>query len=294
MKKIISILSLAFIVGSCCKEQIPAGLQLTGGGKQVGDTTYILPAIPAAQLKNVLVEEFTGVRCANCPVAAAALKNIQLATPNRIFAAKFHTGGLAIPVINTDPDFRCDQADDIDNALGGAAPGQPAAVINRILNLSTGKFSNAYSSGKWPLMISQELVEPTIVNLKLEKNVTGQDIQAVCSFTFTDTTSEPLSYCLYLTESKVEAEQDSVYLSGGFPVVVPIMYDHEEIFRFTPTPEFIGANLPAVLQEKGRHYVRVLNFTKPSKVINLANCHLILFVQNSMTKKVLQTVEIPL
>lgn len=293
MKKILSILSLAIVVASC-KEQFPAGLQLVGGGKQVGDTTYILPTIPAAQLKNILVEEFTGVRCANCPEATASLKAIQKATPNRIFVAKFHTGTLAVPVKSTDPDFRIPQAVTIDNALGGAAQGQPAAVINRIKNQATGKFSNTYSSGKWPLLINQELVEPTIVNLTLDKKVTGQDIQAICTFTFTDTTSEQLSYCLYLTESKVEAEQDSTYLSGGFPTVVGIPYEHEEIFRFTPTPEFIGANLPSGLQEKGRHYVKVINFTKPSNVINLSNCHLVLFVQNANTKKVLQTTEIPL
>jgi hypothetical protein len=293
MKKIFSILSLA-IVAASCKEQFPAGLQLVGGGTQIGDTTYILPTIPAAQLKNILVEEFTGVQCANCPEATASLKAIQKTKPGRIFVAKFHTGDLSKPINATDPDFGNDQADIIDNALGGAAQGQPAAVINRIKNQATGKFSNTYSSGKWPQLINQELLEPTIVNLALDKKITGQDIQAICTFTFTDSTSEPLSYGLYLTESKVEAEQDSVYLSGGFPVVVGIEYEHEEIFRFTPTPEFIGANLPSGLKEKGRHYVKVINFTKPSNVINLSNCHLVLFVQNANTKKVLQTTEIPL
>jgi Outer membrane protein Omp28 len=295
MKNTIIATFLSLFLASCTKEQVPAGLQLTGGGIQIGDTSYVASVVPITQSRNVLVEEFTGVRCPNCPVASTALKAIQSSTPNRIFAVKFHSGGLAIPILETDPDLRSQQAADIDNALGGSAPGQPSAVINRILNAATGKYSNSYLSGVWPTLINQELAKPPIINLSLAKSLVGQEIQTVCEMTFTDTTSEPLSYCLYLTESKVKATQDSAYVTINGPQLEKIKeYKHEEIFRFSPTPAFVGSNLPAVLQEKGRTYVRVIKFTKPTNVINLANCHLILFVQNANTKKVLQAAEIPL
>jgi hypothetical protein len=293
MKKIIIASASIILALSACKEQIPSGLQLTGGGVQFGDTSYILTSIPTAQLKNVLVEEFTAVRCSNCPEATASLKTIEKANPGRLFVAKLHTGSLGFPIKPTDPDLRNNDAIDVDNLLGGSAQGQPAAVIDRIPNTATGAFSYVYTTGVWPSLIAQQLAQSTPVNLSLTGTKTSDTtVKATCDFTLTDTTSAALSYGFYIIEDGIKATQDSSYTINGQITTAKLDYKHDGLFRASITPAVVGSNLlhpnGNTLQEKGRTYRRILNITKPANVVDLNNCRLFLFVQNASTKKVLQ------
>lgn len=46
--------------------------------------------------KNVLVEEFTGQRCVNCPLAADAVEEIRRLYPDHVVAVAIHGGALAV------------------------------------------------------------------------------------------------------------------------------------------------------------------------------------------------------
>jgi len=73
----ISILSviLLSVFFSQCKE-IPPAVIVDPSQIALFDTTYVSPtAIPMAQ-KNVLMEEFSGVKCSNCPKGNAKSKRL--------------------------------------------------------------------------------------------------------------------------------------------------------------------------------------------------------------------------
>jgi hypothetical protein len=294
MKKIfIYATAITFILNSCC-EQIPGGLDLQSNGTAgaIKDTTYVLATPPIAQPRNVLVEESTGVRCKNCPPAAYAILQYQQANPGRIIVSKNHTGNLAIPIGPID--LRTPDATTIDNFLGGAAEGQPSASISREPNTVSGTKSFKFNSGKWLTLINAILAQNTNCNIELSKSIANNKVSLEATFTFADTSSQALSYCVYLTENKVVAPQDSVYVSGGFPVGVELEdYEHEEVLRKSITPAITGLPLSSGLQEKGRLYKKAITFDLPSNVAVPSNCHLVVFVQDA-NNRVIQVEEIGL
>ncbi len=292
MKKIIIVLSIISIIA--CKEQLPAGLNLNNNTATV-DTSYIVATLPAPQSKNVLVEESTGVQCANCPAAASGIKALQIANPERVIVAKLHAGTLAVPVKPTDENLANEDSKTIDDDLGGAAEGQPSASIDRIPNTTSGKYAHKYGSGNWPTFINQVLSQPATCNITLSKTISNNNIVLKTETIFLDTTSTPLSIHVYITENKVNVPQDSVYVEGGFPKKVTIAdYEHEEVLRKCITPAVVGGALRAGLQEKGRLVQKVFTFAKPNNVNVLANAHAVVFIQNNITKRVLQVKEISL
>jgi hypothetical protein len=290
MKKIFFTIAIGVIIGiQGCKEEIPAGLVLAQTFVSV-DSEYVTSTIPAAQLKNILIEEFTGVTCSNCPKGSVELKAIELANVPRVLVAKIHNNVQAIPIKSTDPDLRCTDADAIATSLGFVA--KPSAAVDKLLNSGTDyTFSISSVAGK----ISTQLVKPTQVNIILAKlvNATLDSVNIVAEFTFTDTTSKKLAYNIYLLEDDVEATQDSFIVATLQKFEIE-GYKHEKILRKTITPAIVGTSFPDVVQQAGKVYIRALKFAKPSNVINLNNCLLLVFVHDRDTKEVLHCQEIHL
>src|SRR4051812_16959427 len=61
------------------------------------DTAYIGP-VAAPQSRNVLVEEFTGVQCTNCPAGTLVLNAAEDANPGRVIVVSLHGGSLTAPL----------------------------------------------------------------------------------------------------------------------------------------------------------------------------------------------------
>src|SRR4051794_39448582 len=80
--------SITFSLFSC-QEEGPA-INLKGNENAVADTTYIESTVPAAEAKNVMLEEFTGVRCPNCPAGHITIDQIKTANPGRVVSISYH------------------------------------------------------------------------------------------------------------------------------------------------------------------------------------------------------------
>jgi len=72
-----------------CKEVGP-DINLHGNQNAVSDTTYIESPVATAETKNVVIEEFTGVRCPNCPQGHVVIANIKAANPGRVITVRLH------------------------------------------------------------------------------------------------------------------------------------------------------------------------------------------------------------
>jgi Outer membrane protein Omp28 len=289
MKNIITSLAIGTILlATSCEEKIPAGLIL----KQTiiaKDSTYIDANIPAAQPKNILIEEFTGVTCSNCPKGAVDLKAIEVANAPRILVAKIHSSLQAIP-IDDDVDLRCADADALAASLGLQA--KPSASVDRLQNSGSDyTFFIPAVSGK----VAAQLPKKSFVNITLVKelNTTKDSITLSATLTFTDTTSRKLAYQIYVLEDDVETKQDSVSTVNAQKYVIE-KYIHEKVLRKTITPAFVGTSLPDTLHEKGRVYLRGLQFVKPSNVLKIDHCVVLVFVNDRLTNEVIQCQEIHL
>jgi len=139
--KLIRVLPLAFLFLMACEEIPPVVTPLEEG--QVRDTL----------LQNILVEEFTGTRCVNCPAGSSELARLQEVYGDQLIIVAIHAGSFARPYPESREDFRTAEGDALLNYLGQPL-GYPSAIINR--KLYDGEVDLQLSRSLWPLFLEQE------------------------------------------------------------------------------------------------------------------------------------------
>ena len=128
MKKYLAILSSILIIASCDVVEAP---YLTNGTIPPDTTTN-------TYIKKVLVEDFTGHLCPNCPDAARELDAIHDIYGDQIIGMAIHVSkSFARPYPASQApsfqyDFRTEWGDNWDNYFGISAVGLPRGMINRI------------------------------------------------------------------------------------------------------------------------------------------------------------------
>lgn len=115
-----------------------------------------------SQKKNVLLEEYTGVRCVWCPAGHKIADQLKNQNPNRFWAVNIHTGGFATPGAG-DLDLRTNEG----NAMAAPAgiAGYPAGSVNR----STSPW--ARNRGEWEGIVSNQLTQNAIVNVFVKSSI---------------------------------------------------------------------------------------------------------------------------
>lgn len=81
------------------------------------------------QKKNVLLEDFTGYNCGNCPDGHNIAAKIKLSHPDRVFPVAVHAGAYADPIGVDAPDFRTAEGTEINNYFGVTS--YPSGMTNR-------------------------------------------------------------------------------------------------------------------------------------------------------------------
>ncbi|MDB5281555.1 MAG: hypothetical protein JWO06_630, partial [Bacteroidota bacterium] len=102
MKRVYKTLVLASILTAflpACKE-IGPDINLKNNAHALADTTYVETPV-AAETKNVVIEEFTGVQCTNCPAGHQIIEGLVSANPGKIVAVSLHPNTpLGYPISN--------------------------------------------------------------------------------------------------------------------------------------------------------------------------------------------------
>ncbi len=177
------------------------------------------------QKRGVLIEEFTGRFCVNCPYGHIIANSIVNDNPGRAWAINVHGGGFSP---TSYPNFNTSYAESIIDAFN--VSGYPQGVVNR----ST---SYALSRGDWTVEANQQLEQMA------ECNVGGQVI--INKETRVATISVEVYYTANSTYNKnylaVMMLQDSIlgYQQGGSTnpgQMVNGEYVHMHVFRDMVTP----------------------------------------------------------
>ena len=93
-----------------------------------GYTELYSPSIGANNHK-VLLEEYTGMRCVNCPAAAEEAKLLQQTFGESLIVVAIHAGGFAVPSGSFQPDLRTEAGNIYFSHFGFA--GTPVGMVNR-------------------------------------------------------------------------------------------------------------------------------------------------------------------
>lgn len=150
---------LLFAFFSC--DEIPPTVS-TGGGDTPGPEITELED----QRQHIIVEEYTGVSCIQCPAGSSALKDLQGIHGEQLAIISIHAGDFAIPRNNISiNDLRAQQGEDLVGYLGTPFF-FPIATVNR--RLFDGEQALLINRNKWAGYISEELNSSPAVKIGVE------------------------------------------------------------------------------------------------------------------------------
>lgn len=242
--------------------------------------------------RNVLIEDFTGHRCNNCPNAATLLHSLMDANPNRVFGAGVHTSALGMSTfqeVNTEyPTILYnDQALEI-GLFFGSQPGtsfigNPHGTVNRI---PTGT-DNTLSPGSWSSQTTTALASTLRVNLQSSANYFAST-RGVFLHTevdkFDNTLTNELALVVYLIEDSLVAPQLMPNLTQNDT------YIHRDIMRGCIDGKAFGRTLTAADQNpNGKYYVNY-TYQLPDQY-NPDNVHLLIYVYDKTTYEIYQVIK---
>ena len=210
------LLLLPFLLLAC--EEVPPVVTPAMPGDVVDETPV------EDQLRQVLIEEFTGVRCVNCPAGSAALEDLLAIHGERLVAVSIHAGFFADPSSEIPLDLQTPAGDAILNLLGEPL-GYPTAVINRTAYIN-GDLQT--SAGDWAGIIADELSNPPEVKIGLQTDYDEATRALTIDADYriaADFSGQALQYTVLLTESNIIGPQDTP--DGG----VVDDYTHKHVLR---------------------------------------------------------------
>lgn len=217
-----ALFAVIFYAASC--REVGPDIALKNNQNLQSDTTYIESPVEVAQQKRVIIEEFTGVRCPNCPQGHEIITTILASNPNRVFAVSMHPiNSLGAPYSFSVQDFRHTKAQDMFDYLGQIGL-EPAAGIDRML--FSGESNILLEKSKWNGKVGEQLLKITPVNIYLTTRYDSISHEAiiVVELHYTQTVSEQNRLTIALIESDIVTAQ----LNGA---VIDTFYNHKHIMR---------------------------------------------------------------
>jgi len=173
--------------------------------------------------QNVLLEDFTGHTCTNCPAAATTAKGIEDANGGKVIVMSVHastTSGFQIPEPPELPiDHRTEAGNEYAQAMGISF--NPAGTVNR--NIYGGDYYTFDSD--WNNLVNAELLTTPEINLQCQYNhfpatnglFIHTEVEALANST------DNLGLLVFLIRKHVDAAQK---LQGG---IVEEEYEHHNV-----------------------------------------------------------------
>lgn len=165
---------------------------------------YTEPFQPVTGLsgRTILLEEYTGMRCVNCPEAAEEALLMEQTFGESLIVVSIHAGDFAAPSGNFQPDLRTEAGNSYYNYFGFA--GTPVGMVNRK------KQGNSYAirPAGWVDAIRKELNEPTKIRMEGHAVYEGNDSCRIDVKIFGITpTDRDVRLMLWLVEDSIRTPQ---------------------------------------------------------------------------------------
>ena len=243
------------------------------------DTSIIFP-INSNPVKKILIEDFTGHECPNCPAATDEIHRI-MDLPlyeNKIISVVIHAGMFA-DFYETglfQADFTNEAGIEIHDNFSILA--YPTLSINRA--------EKTYSTSEWEGLIAdalntQQQLDIAIVN---EYDTTTSELKTHVQLTFLETITEELNLSIFLLENKIISPQRDNRLEED----INETYEHNHILRTNISG--IWGNAIDLSEIENNKIVKSYSLDFDKEAWNINNCMVVAFV-SKIDKTVLQAEE---
>ncbi|MDZ4745903.1 MAG: Omp28 family outer membrane lipoprotein [bacterium] len=249
----------------------------------IPDTTVAVP-------QNILLEDFTGHYCGNCPEGTKVVRQLEAAYGERLIVIAMHVGNLALPSPPDFPmDFRCKEGNDIDKTFKVALSGIPKGFINRFNN----GLGLLLDKGEWPTIVASEMTRKAAVDLKVNRTYdsTTKTVTLDVTVKYLDSGTVDDNLVAMLTESNIISDQLDYKANPQH------IEDYE--FDYMLRASFNGAwgePLSSTSIPAGTTITKQLTYTLPAgKTWVPENCDVVVYVhRHNTTKQVLQVKKVSL
>jgi hypothetical protein len=255
----------------------------------------VLPTCPAPEfpavtnhVKRVLLEDYTGHTCVNCPRAAVTAANLKEEYGDRLVLMAVHAGGFARAFETGDftYDFQSTAGTDWDVKFGMSAAGNPNGMVNRR------NINNVFviSPDDWGTNVSGMLAEEPLIDMQIINEYTSGEMNFCTNVKtqFLKTIDRNLKLIVALTEDSIVAPQKNTDISVG---VVPIIFDyvHMHVLRGTITSTW-GSEIATSGISNPESVIKSYKYQFKDYIVP-EHCRVVAFVYDVDTDEVLQAAE---
>jgi hypothetical protein len=281
MKRYFSILTfitaIAFLVQSCDIVDPPYKTANGSGGGEEG-------------LTKVLIEDYTGHGCVNCPQAAVTAEELQAVYGDQVVIMSVHAGWFATPNYGGNPlfadDFTTEAGDTWDTYFGISAAGNPNGMVNRV---PTGG-NYILGPGSWGTAVAALVGQPAYATLAIntEYNPSNRVLNIETKTKFIKEVLGQFNLLVCITEDSLVAAQANNDPTIG-PVPIDTNYVNNHVLRGTVNGTW-GELLSDSDIVTGYDYINTYQITLDPDWIP-KHCHLVAFVYDNQVKSLLQVAE---
>ncbi|HNS16597.1 MAG TPA: Omp28 family outer membrane lipoprotein [Bacteroidales bacterium] len=241
-------------------------------------------------VKRVLLEDYTGHLCVNCPTAAVTAHDLQAASGDRLVVISIHAGFFATPMGgNYTADFRTEAGNEWDTFFGISKVGNPNGMVDRIGYNS----AHILSPGAWSDKIASQLEKEPELTVEIINDFQESD-RKLCTHiqtVFVRETNRNLNLSVMITEDEIIAPQKNNNPDVGATPEI-LNYEHNHVLRS-------AINTPWGIQiaQRGVIMAKDTEVTKSYKVYlnevwDPYKCRVVAFAYDADTYEVLQVSQV--
>jgi len=283
---LLAILATVAILGTACDIVEAPYLKNPIGPVDTTKNDTSTTMVRSGGVQNVLLEDYTGHTCGNCPEAADIATSIATKNPGRVIVMAVHVGVFAVPEFPDYPaDYRTAVGNTLDETFLNSRAGLPNGLVNRV------RYNNRLVLGRqnWEPATNVQLAKTPKLDLGLSHTHYKEDSLIVASVeaTYLEAGETDYSIVVYLVENGIVGDQKDYRRN---PEHVED-YEFEHVLRASLNGTW-GDTLSKNAEAAGTKLTKTFRYKVPAGVPwKLENCELIAFVIRRTTNEVVQVVK---
>jgi len=233
-------------------------------------------------IKKILLEDYTGFKCGNCPEAHEQLQELINIYCDHIVPVSLHVGYFATPssVPPYTTDFRTEAGNEYNDYFGADAAGLPVGMVNRTEYNGT----RLLAPDAWAGAIAAQLEQPPVLDVRIQNSYdsASRKVTSQINISFLSDINDQLYLNVWLVEdSIVDYQKDYRYNPPDIPD-----YVHRYVMRGAINGTW-GEEILSSRASTGQIINKSYTFTLDS-AYNQWHCHIVAFVYRYQDKTVLQ------
>jgi len=247
-----------------------------GSGSGANDTNQYV--------RKILIEDFTGHTCGNCPAAANVLHQIHELYGDKVISMGVHAGFFAEPTFAQPADYRTVTGNELDAYFGNSSAGLPNGLVNRM----TIESNPIVQYNNWSSLATTLLAEAPQAWLKITNtwDPASRNLSTSVKTSILQPISDSLNIAYYLVEDSIMSPQKDYSIPEG----IIENYYHRHVLRGAMSGTW-GTGLAAgTAFSTGQEFTTTANFTLPAEW-DASHVSVIAVLYHANSKEVVQTEE---